>query len=127
MKILNSSLFFIYALVLHVELIFVFFFDFYIFYFLNLFFVMFFLHYKIADFSPKLFFLYTLLVLLITKLNIYDEVMFEISLFLDILDKVPYMNSEVMYALTLVHLLLLLNLKKFENFWVIMDKKLFGN
>lgn len=127
MKILNSTLFFIYALVLHVGLIFVFFFEFYIFYFLCLFFVIFFLHYKISDLSPLLFLFYTFLIFLLTSLNAYDEVMFEIIIFLDILGKFPYMNSEVMYALSLVHLLLLLNLKKFENFWVIMDKKLFGN
>ena len=127
MKFFGKSLFFMYALLVHIELITVFFFNLYTLYFLNLIFVMYILRYKYNDFSFAIFLFYTPLVLFITKLRLYDEVLFEASLFLNILDKIPFVNSEVMYALGLVHLLLLINLKKFDIFWAIIDEKLFRN
>jgi hypothetical protein len=60
-------------------------------------------------------------------MNIYDEYMFELYLYFDALDKNIYVNSEVMYVLIALHVIVLINLKKFESFWVIMDKKIFRN
>lgn len=124
---MKKSIFFACALFLHVELMFIFFLNFYTLYFINLFIVMYILQRNFSNFSLALFFLYTSVVLFIINLNIYDELLFEFYLFGDILDKVPFISSEVMYALSVVHILLLLNLKKFEIFWAIIDEKLFRN
>jgi len=126
MKFLKNSMFFIYLLLLHVELTTVFSISFYALYFLNLFFVMYLLNRRFSDFSLIIFFLHVFIVLLVVNLKVYDELVFELYLWLNILDRVPYVNSEVMYALCAVHILLLINLKRFENFWAIIDKKLFG-
>ncbi|WP_373034894.1 hypothetical protein [Sulfurimonas sp.] len=60
-------------------------------------------------------------------MNIYDEYLFELYLYFDALDKNIHVNSEVMYGLIALHMIVLINLKKFESFWVIMDKKIFRN
>ncbi|MCF6310416.1 MAG: hypothetical protein L3J19_08130 [Sulfurimonas sp.] len=116
-----------YSLLLHVELIFIFSINFYALYFLNLFIVMYILYRKFSDFSFMIFFLHIAIVLAVINLEIYNELLFELYLWLNILDKVPHINSEVIYALTAVHILLLINLKRFENFWAIIDKKLSRN
>jgi hypothetical protein len=54
----------------------------------------------------------------------YEEFMFELYLSLNILDKITYINSEIMYVLTALHIVLLSNLKKFDSFWDIIDEKL---
>ena len=125
MKLFKNIQFFICLLFLHVELLAVFFFNFYTLYFLNLFIAMYMLKSKYSDFSLKIFFLFASMVLLLINLEIYEDVIFELYLWLNILDEVPYINDEVMYALTFVHILLFINLKKFENIWAIIDEKLF--
>jgi hypothetical protein len=74
-----------------------------------------------------IFFLHAAMVLAVINLEIYDELLFELYLWLNILDRVPHINSEIIYALTTVHILFLINLKRFENFWAIIDKKLSRN
>ncbi|QOY55066.1 hypothetical protein HUE87_02155 [Candidatus Sulfurimonas marisnigri] len=125
MKLLKNLLFFIYSLALHVELMFVFSLNFYLLYFINLFIVMYLLNFKFSDFSSELFWLYSYTILLLINQDLYDENTFDFYLWLDIVDKVPFISSEVMYSLIIVHLLLFTNLKKFENVWDIIDKKLF--
>ncbi len=58
------------------------------------------------------------------NMNIYEEYLFEIYLWLDILSRDIYVDSEVSYILMVFHLIILLNLKKFDSFWDIIDKKL---
>jgi len=72
-----------------------------------------------------IFVILSILTLGIVNIEIYDEYLFELYLYLDALDKRIYINSEVMYILVVLHLIVLINLKKFENFWAIIDKKLF--
>jgi hypothetical protein len=62
---------------------------------------------------------------ILINLNIYNEYLFELYLELDAVDKNIYISKEVMYSLITLHTIVLINLKKFESFWVIMDKKLF--
>ncbi len=82
------------------------------------------LRFLFNGFSLVVFFLHVSISLYVINLDIYEEFMFELSLYLDILDNIPYLNSEVMYVLSLIHILFLINLKKFETFWAIIDKKL---
>lgn len=125
MKILKNSIFFLCALVLHVELLFVFSSTLYLLYFINLFIAMYILHKVYIGFSSIIFLLYSSLFIVLINLHVYEEYIFEFYLFIDVITQVPFINSEVMYALIAVHLLLLFNLKKFDSFWVIIDKKLF--
>ena len=52
------------------------------------------------------------MVLILINLNIYNEVMFEIFLFFNIVDKILYIDNEVMYVLSIFHLLVFINLKR---------------
>lgn len=124
MKLFKNLQYFIFALFLHVELLAVFFFGFYALYFLNLLIVMYILNLKFRNFSHVVFFLLVTAVLLIINLKIYEDALFELYLWLNLLDEVPYANSEVLYCLTIVHILLFINLKKFDSFWAIIDEKL---
>lgn len=68
-----------------------------------------------------------LLIFVIVSINseIYDEYLFEIYLYFDAIKDSIFVNNEVKYVLTALHLIVLINLKKFENFWAIIDKKVF--
>ena len=83
------------------------------------------LHRYYFYFSYIVFFLLFFLAVILINLNIYDEYLFELYLYFDVVDKNIYINKQVMYALIALHLIVLINLKKFENFWDIIDKKLF--
>jgi len=82
---------------------------------------------QFGGFSLAIFFLHAGIVLLLINLEIYEDAIFELFFWLNILDRIPYINGEIMYTLTVVHIILLINLKQFENFWAIIDKKLFRN
>jgi len=64
------------------------------------------------------------MVLIIINLNIYDELTFELFLYFNVLDRLIYVNSEIMYVLSAIHILVFLNLKKFENIWAIIEQNL---
>ncbi len=125
MKLLKNILFFLTALILHLGLLYLFASGLYILYFLSLLIVLYLLHKYYTYFSYIVFFILSVLVLGLINLDIYDEYIFEIFLWLDVVDRKTYINSEVSYVQLALHLLLLINLKKFENFWAIIDKKLF--
>jgi hypothetical protein len=57
-------------------------------------------------------------------MEIFEEYLFEIYLRLDLLSRDIYIDSVVSYILMVFHLMILLNLKKFDSFWDIIDKKL---
>ncbi|MFT7003825.1 MAG: hypothetical protein ACJAWW_001177 [Sulfurimonas sp.] len=68
-----------------------------------------------------------MLIFLLSLINtdIYAEYSFELYLYLDALSWSLHINVAVMYALLIVHMLVLINLKQFEKFWAIIDKNLF--
>jgi len=123
MKYIKNTLIFIYLLALHVELVCIFSISYYFLYFINLIIILYFINSKILNISLSSLFVFSGVTLVLINLEIYNEVIFELFLYLNILDKVIYINSEIMYVLALVHLLLFINLKKFDNFWDIIDKK----
>ena len=112
MNYIRNTLIFLFLLALHVELLFIFSASLYLLYFINLVFVLYLLNRYIKDYPLIILSLHVALVLLIINLNIYDEYIFEILLHLDLLGKIIYINSEVMYALSVVHLLVFINLKR---------------
>ena len=122
MSVKNSA-FFISLLISHNILLNLFSASFYFSYFISLVCFTFLLcrHY---EFSYKKVFLFSALMIGIINLNIYEEYVFELLLYTQT-ELSFYINSEVMYSLTLLHLIVLGNLKKFESFWTIIDEKLF--
>jgi len=120
---LSKSLFFLVASMSNLALLFLFCSNHFAVYFLALFLVLYYL-YKNYAFSYIVFLVYSSLVIVVMSLDIYDKYLFEFYLYTDLISKTTYLDSEIMYILTIVHLIFLINLKKFENFWDIMDKKL---
>ena len=120
---LSKSLFFLVASMSNLVLLFLFCSNYFVMYFLALFLVLYYL-YKNYAFSYISFLVYSSLVIVVMNLDIYDKYLFEFYLHTDLISKTTYLDSEIMYILTIVHLIFLINLKKFENFWDIMDKKL---
>ena len=124
MKFLYDSLIFIVLIVIHVELLLTFSSGYYLLYFLNLFIVSYILSRKYVLNNIYYFLLHVAMVLIIINLNIYDELTFELFLYFNVLDRLIYVNSEIMYVLSAIHILVFLNLKKFENIWAIIEQNL---
>ena len=112
MNYIRNTLIFLFLMALHVELLFIFSASLYLLYFINLVFVLYLLNRYIKDYPMITLALHVALILIIINLNIYDEYIFEVLLHFDILGKLTYINSEVMYALSIVHLLVFINLKR---------------
>ncbi len=113
---LNGKLLCIYLIFLNYSLVLIFSFSAYIFYFLTLFGVIHFIHKQNINFTIKSFLACGTIALLITFLFRYlDAPIYDISLFFNISDKQNFVNSEVLFALTLIHTLIL--------FFVLFKKK----
>ncbi len=125
MRFIKNIIFFINSLVAHFLLISIFCLSWYYLYFLALLISLYFLKNISLNIEYKTFIFLLLLTLILINLDIYHEYIFELSLYLNIEHWSIYINSEVMYVLTLLHLVVLINLKRFEKFWAIIDKILF--
>jgi len=125
MKFAQRAIFFLSALAFHIILLYLFASGFYTFYFMALIGSSYLLHRFYGYFSYRVFLLLLILVLILVNLNFYDEYIFELYLYFDAVKHSIFVNSEVKYVLIALHLIVLINLKKFENFWAIIDKKLF--
>ena len=108
-------IFFIASLVFHVVLLYVFMFHLYYLYFVLLFVFVLILHRLVALSDYKKFLFAMMVTFFIINQNIYDEILFGIHLKYDLLTKLPYIDSEVMYILSVIHILLLLNLKRIRT------------
>ncbi len=125
MSFIQNSMFFIVSLLAHLLLLSLFSLSFYYIYFLGLFFILYIFRNFHFIIEYKIFFFYLASVLLLINFKIYDEYFFEFLIYFGVQNWSIYINSEVMYVLIILHLILLINLNKFESFWAIMDKKLF--
>jgi len=125
MNIFKKIIYFLSAYILHLILMYFFASEYYLIYFISLLFALYLLHKSYNYFSITIFFISTALSIIMINSKIYDEYLFEFFLFIDVLDRTIYVNSEIMYILVLLHLLFLINLKKFETIWAIIDEKLF--
>jgi len=112
MNFIRNTLLFLILLALHVELLLVFSSSLYFLYFINMLFVLYLLNRYIKNYPLLTLALHVGLVLIIVNLDIYNEYIFEILLYFDFLGKFIHINSEVMYALSIVHLLVFINLKR---------------
>ncbi len=125
MNFLKNSFFLLSLLILHIWLIYLFSMSYYILYFLNLIIILYILEKKSNYLANKIIYIFLLIAFLLTNLEIYDEIIFELFLWFNMIDKIPYIDNTVVYSLVIIHIVLFMNLKKFESFWDIIDKKLF--
>jgi len=116
MFFLTNTFIFIILLSLHVELLLIFMSSLYLLYFINLLFALYILNYYVQKYSIIILFLYVAIVLIFVNLNIYTEFVFEIFLSFNIVDKKIYIDNEVMYALSAIHLFVFINLKRLGEF-----------
>jgi len=123
--IFKGVIFFCIALVLNFLLLTLFSSSYFIIYFSTLFIALYILNRYYEYYSGVIFYSFLILIFIVINLEVYDEYCFEIFLYFDYVKENIYINSEIMYALVVLHLILLLNLKKFEKLWDIIDKKLF--
>ncbi|PHS58122.1 MAG: hypothetical protein COB17_03770 [Sulfurimonas sp.] len=126
MFVIKKVLFFILTLIFHLILLFVFEFQLYLLYFILLIFFGFLLFKIFNNFSIKLFCLGFIMVVIFINQIYFKEMLFDFYLYLNIENKLPYINEKIMYILSIVHPLVLINLKKLDKFWDIMGKKLLG-
>lgn len=127
MNFLKNSFFLLCLSILHIWLVYLFSMSYYILYFLNLIIILYILGKMFNYLESKIIYIFLLIVFLLTNLEIYDEIIFELSLWFNMIDKISYIDDKVIYFLVIIHIILFINLKFFESFWAIIDKKLFRN
>jgi len=125
MNFLKNSFFLLCLSILHIWLVYLFSMSYYILYFLNLIIILYILGKMFNYLESKIIYIFLLIVFLLTNLEIYDEIIFELSLWFNMIDKISYIDDKVIYFLVIIHIVLFINLKFFESFWAIIDKKLF--
>ena len=112
MLFIKNTLIFMILTALHVELLWLFSSSFYLLYFVNILLILYFLH-RYFDNYPLIYLaLYIPLILVMINSDIYDEYLFEFLLNFNLFKRYIYVNSEVMYVLSIVHLLVFINLKR---------------
>jgi len=119
---IKSVIFFIALITVHLELLFIFVSKLYALYFILLLITGYLFLKKYNYFSYKIFFLGLFVLVTLSSKAYFGDIIFDLSLYLNILNSLPYVNDEVMYILSVIHILILMNLKKIENFWDIIDK-----
>jgi hypothetical protein len=116
MKILKEIFIYILLLCLHVELLAFFALSYYFIYFINLFLVIFMLmKFRFFEISRGIFLLLSLVSIILVNTKIYDKTLFELFLSFDLIDKQIFIDSVVMYVLSLIHILVFINLKRLRE------------
>ncbi len=108
MIILQNFIYFLVGIFVNLVLVYLFSINFYIFYFLVLSISLYLFKEYCHDFSYTIFFLLCALTLGIVNTNLYDEYLFEVTLYFDLLNRSVYMDGEVSYILLIIHISLLI-------------------
>ncbi len=124
MPLLKIITFFVVSIIFNLILLSLFSLDLYFFYFLSLVIFLYILYRSYKYFSIILFSLFSILTIFVINLEFYNVLVVELFLYYDLAKESIYINSDVMYVLILLHYFFLVNLKKFENFWDIIDSRL---
>ncbi len=120
---LGRSLFFLVSFLANLLLVYLFSLKHFVVYFFTLLIVLYIL-YKNYLFSYKIFLFYTFLIFIVLHLEIYSDLIFKFHLYTNTISSTIYIDSDIMYGLSALNLFFLINLKKIESFWAIIDKKL---
>jgi hypothetical protein len=126
-KLAQNFLYFFILVVLHLALTHLFALGYYAIYFILLFFISYGLYRYLKNISYVILFLFLVMGLLFINTQIYEEMLFEIYLHFNATHLRIFVDSEVLYALLALHLIVFINLKKFDKIWAIIDKFFFRN
>ena len=126
-KLAQNFLYFFILVVLHLALTHLFVLGYYAIYFILLFFISYGLYRYLKNISYIILFLFLVMGLLFINTQIYEEMLFEIYLHFNATHLRIFVDSEVLYALLALHLIVFINLKKFDKIWAIIDKFFFRN
>ncbi|MDD2449233.1 MAG: hypothetical protein PHS42_07330 [Sulfurimonas sp.] len=118
---------FLILIVLHLSLLHLFVLGFYALYFVLLFFISYGIYKYFKNISYGVLFSLLVVVLIFINTQIYEELLFEIYLHFNVTHLRIFVDSEVLYALLALHLIVFINLKKFDKIWAIIDKFFFRN
>jgi len=114
----NSAQNFIYFLILitlHLFLLHLFILGYYLLYFVVLFFISYGIYKYFKNISYLVLFSLLAIVLFFINTQIYEEMVFESYLYFNATHLRIFVNSEVLYALLILHVIVFINLKKFEK------------
>ena len=120
MKYFKNTLQFVFMFLIHLVLVFLFSLNLYIFYFVVLALITYFFNLYFRQVPLLMFIIYALSSVFILNTEVYEDLFFEISLYFGLVGKLYYIYDEVIYALSVFHILVFINLKKIENIWDIM-------
>ncbi len=115
-KFIYHSLYYLFALFLHLCLVNLFSSDLYVVYFITLFLAVYLLHFQYRLFSKKIFIIYSILLFLFSKTTFYEDVTFQIYLYFDIFHNLIYTDNQVTYTLSLLHFIIIINKKVIKIF-----------
>lgn len=121
----QNLLYFLALFILHLIMLHLFVLEYFTLYFVLAILIFYGIYKFIKHISYVIFFSLLLVVIAIINTQIYEEIVFEAYLHFNATHLRAYVSSEVFYALLTIHIIVLINLKKFEKIWAIMDKKLF--
>jgi len=124
-NITQNFIYFLLLIAFHLGLLHLFILGYYALYFVILFFISYGVYRFFKNISYLILFMFLVLVLIFTNTQIYEDMVFESYLYFNATHLRIFVNSEVLYALLLLHLIVFINLKKFEKIWAIMNKKIF--
>lgn len=124
MRFFKNLVFYVFTLFMHFLLLYLFANTYYLLYFILIFLSSYILHTYYRYFNSFIFLASLFLIVLLVNLDSYDEFIFDFFLKFNLLSRTTYLNNELIYILTTLHTIILLNLKKFESFWDIIDEKL---
>lgn len=120
-NLVENFISFLILLLLHLLLLHLFVLGYYALYFVMLFFISYGVQKYLKNLSYKILLLLLAIVVIFINSEIYEEIIFEIYLHFNATHLRIFVDSEVLYALLLLHLIVLINLKKFDKIWDIIE------
>jgi hypothetical protein len=103
----------LFILLAHFILLYIFSLNLDILYFISLVFFAYLLHLGYRYFSLKMLLIFIMFCFVFSQTHLYEQMIFKIYFNLDLFDKVVYIDNEVNYILSFLHLLILVSLKRF--------------
>jgi len=117
----QNFIYFLILITLHLFLMHLFILGYYLLYFVVLFFISYGVYKYFKNISYLVLLPLLVIVLFFINTQIYEEIVFESYLYFNATHLRIFVSSEVLYALMLLHVIVFINLKKFEKIWAIMN------
>ncbi|EQB39970.1 hypothetical protein M947_02815 [Sulfurimonas hongkongensis] len=126
-NLVQNFIYFFILVALHMLLLHLFVLGYYPLYFVLLFFISYGIYRYFKNISYLTLLTLLTVVLFFINTQIYEEMVFESYLYFNATHLKIFIDNEVLYALLLLHVIVFINLKKFDKIWDIIDKFFFRN